>query len=79
MATETSTTIETLAKMLEGLPKPVHDQAIAHLREYLEDVTDEMRWNDSFERTHDELSKMAREARTDIEAGLAKDLDPDEF
>jgi len=52
-------TIETVTKMLENLPESVQNLAVEHLRKYLEEVTDDVRWHESFNRTSNELSEMA--------------------
>ncbi len=51
--------IETVTKMLENLPESVQNLAVEHLRKYLEEVTDDVRWHESFNRTSNELSEMA--------------------
>jgi hypothetical protein len=68
-------TIETLTKMLESLPEPAQNQAIEHFRKYLEEITDELRWDESFARTSDKLVEFARQARKEIEQGKAEDMD----
>ena len=37
-----SPTITTMIKMMESLPERVQDQVVEHLREYLEDLRDEL-------------------------------------
>jgi hypothetical protein len=39
----TSTAIATVTRMMESLPEPAQDQMVAHLREYLADLQDEVR------------------------------------
>ena len=34
----------TISKMLETLPDQLKDQVVEHLREYIEDLKDEVRW-----------------------------------
>ena len=40
-----STAIATVTKMMESLPEPAQNQVAEHLREYLEDLQDELRWD----------------------------------
>lgn len=63
--------------MLESLPPSVQERAVEHLREYLEDVTGEIRWDENFERTADRLAEAAKTAREQFERGetTAFDLD----
>jgi hypothetical protein len=70
-------TIETLTKMLESLPEPLQDRAVEHLREYLEEVTDEMRWDSSFAKSSGKLVDAAREARHESLNGTTEPLDLD--
>ena len=41
----TSEAIITVTKMMESLPAPVQDQVVDHLREYLDDLRDELQWD----------------------------------
>lgn len=68
-------TVETVTKMLEGLPQSVQDRAIEHLREYLDEITDEIRWDESFARTSKNLAKAASLAREQFKAGKTEPLD----
>ncbi len=74
-----SPAIATVTKMMETLPEPVQAQAAEHLREYLADLQDELRWDSLFERTQPQLVAAARRARQGIAAGLAQPLDPDKL
>ena len=70
-------TIETVTRMLEGLPDSIQERAIEHLREYLDEVTDEIRWEESFERTSDKLAQLAERVKTDIASGKTEPMDLD--
>ncbi len=65
--------------MLESLPQSVQDRAVEHLREYLEDVTDEIRWDEKFERTADKLAEAAKIARDQFERGETATFDLDKL
>ena len=68
-------TIDTIVKMLETLPEPAQEQVAAHLREYLQEVRADLRWDDLFARSQDQLAQMAEQARRDIADGKAMPFD----
>jgi hypothetical protein len=74
-----STTVATVVKMLETLPESVQDQVVAHLRDYIEDLRDELEWDTTFQKTQEQLVAAARRAREEIAAGQAKPLNLDEL
>jgi translation initiation factor 2B subunit (eIF-2B alpha/beta/delta family) len=65
----------TIIKMLETLPRQLQDRVVEHVREYIEDLRDEFRWNESFSRTQKTLVNTARLARKKITEGKASPLD----
>jgi hypothetical protein len=73
----TSSAIETVVKMLETLPEPAQDRVVEHLRDYLEDLQDELRWDEAFARTQLQLSDAAQRAKRAIADGQAEPLDLD--
>jgi hypothetical protein len=72
-----SPAIATIVKMVESLPEPAQDQVVEHLREYLEDLQDEMEWNNLFKKTQSQLAKAAQRAKQEIAQGLAQPMDYD--
>ncbi|MEP7213046.1 MAG: hypothetical protein ABI791_08230 [Acidobacteriota bacterium] len=74
-----SATIDTITKILESLPEPVQDRAVEHLRDYLEEITDEIRWDESFGRTSDKLSAFAQKVREEIAAGKSETMKLDKL
>ena len=58
-----STTITTIIKMIELLPENQQENIAAHLREYIADLEDEIRWDNKFRNTQSELSKIAKKVR----------------
>ena len=70
-----SATIATLVKMIESLPAPAQEQVVEHLREYLPDLQDEVRWDELIQRTQPSLVEAARKARQEMAAGQAAPLD----
>ena len=73
--TMSSTAISTVTKMIEILPERTQDQVVEHLREYLEEVQDELHWDALFKKTQPQLVSAARRARQEIAQGLAKPMD----
>jgi hypothetical protein len=69
--------IATLVKMLESLPETAQDQVVVHLREYIEELRDELRWDVSFEKTQAQLAATGKRAKREIAEGHAKPLDLD--
>jgi translation initiation factor 2B subunit (eIF-2B alpha/beta/delta family) len=72
-------TIETVVKMLEQLSEAKQAQVVEHLREYLSELDDEARWDESFARTQSSLVAAARRAKAEILQGLSKPLDVDDL
>jgi len=73
-----SAAIVTVVKMMESLPENAQDQVVEHLREYLEDMQDEMQWDALFKKTQPQLVAAARRARQEMAQGHAKPLDCDQ-
>lgn len=72
-----SESIVTVTKMMESLPEPQQEQVVAHLRDYIADVWDELQWDAQFERTQVQLVEAARRAKDAMAAGHAEPLDID--
>ena len=72
-----SKAIATMVKMMESLPEPAQEQIVAHLRQYLEELQDELRWDNLFKKTQPQLITAAKRAKQEIAAGQAKPMDPD--
>ena len=70
-----SASIATVVKMMESLPETVQDQVVEHLREYIEDLRDELQWNISFKKTQQQLVAAAKRAKQEIADGRAKPMD----
>ncbi len=56
-------------------PNTVPDRVAEHLREYIEDLREELQWDTIFQKTHSQLITAARHAKQEIAAGQAKPLD----
>ena len=70
-----SATISTVVKMLESLPPSTQEQVAQHLREYIADMQDDQRWNESFAKKESQLVTAARRANQEIAAGKSEPLD----
>jgi hypothetical protein len=70
-----SSAIVTVIKMMQSLPDATQYKVVEHLREYLEDIRDEKRWDETFEMTQDKLVDTATRVRQEISSGHAKPLD----
>ena len=65
--------------MMESLSEDVQDRVAEHLREYLEDLQDELKWDNSFKKTQQKLIASAQRAKKEIAEGLAKAMDYDKL
>jgi hypothetical protein len=75
----TSTTLTTVTMMIESLPEEAQDRVVEHLREYIEDLRDEMKWDVSFKKTQAGLVKAAQCARQEIAEGKAMPMDDEQL
>ena len=60
--------------MIESLPEDAQDQVVEHLRDYLEDLRDDSKWENTFKKTQPQLMAAARRAKKEIADGHAKTL-----
>jgi translation initiation factor 2B subunit (eIF-2B alpha/beta/delta family) len=74
-----SAAITTVIKIIESLPVDVQDRVLEHLREYVNDLQDEMQWNESFQKTQEKLVEKAKRAKQEIAEGQATALDYDQL
>ena len=72
-----SNAITTMTRMMETLPDALQNQIVEHLREYIAELQDELRWEASFNRTQDQLIAAARRAKQEIAEGKAEPMDLD--
>jgi hypothetical protein len=70
-----TTATATLVKILETLPEPVQDQVVDHLKLYVEELQDELRWDMAFKKTQPQLLAAARKAKQEISQGLSEPMD----
>ena len=57
--------------------KALQNQIVEHLREYIAELQDELRWNSSFNNTQEQLIAAARRAKQKIAEGKAEPMDLD--
>jgi hypothetical protein len=74
-----SASITTLVKMVESLPDSLQEKVVEHLRNYIADLEEEKRWDDSFSRTQDQLVAAARKAKQQITEGQSIPMDYDQL
>ena len=74
-----SNAITTITQMMETLPEPQQNQVVEHLREYIAELQDELRWEASFNKTQDQLIAAARRAKQEIAEGKAEPMDLDQL
>jgi hypothetical protein len=70
-----SAAIFTVIKLLESLPETAQEQVVEHLREYVEDLRDELEWDSLFARTQPQLPAAATHAKQEIAEGRVNPLD----
>ncbi len=73
------TTIATVTKMIAFLPESHQERVVEHLRDYIEDLNDELHWNDLFDDTQEQLTSAARQARQQVAANRSKPMNTDEL
>ncbi|WP_374101379.1 hypothetical protein [Pseudanabaena sp. lw0831] len=67
--------ISTLVKIMESLPASLQERVTDHLREYINDLQDEIKWDNSFAKSQSKLVAAARLAKQEIAEGKAVALD----
>ena len=70
-----SPAINTVIKMMESLSEDKQNKLVEHLREYIQDLQEEAKWQDSFNRTQDKLVAAAKLAKKQIAQGKAESMD----
>jgi len=67
--------ISTLVKIMESLPVSLQERVTNHLREYINDLQDEIKWDNSFAKSQSKLVAAAKIAKQEIAEGKAVVLD----
>ena len=74
-----SPAISTVVKIMESLPESAQNRVLEHLREYIQDLEEELKWEQSFKKTESNLIAAAKRAKQEIAEGLSKPMDYDEL
>lgn len=77
--TMSSNAIAAVIKMMESLPEDTQKRVADHLREYIIELEDEQKWDETFAKTQSQLLAAAKHARQQIAEGLAKPMDYDKL
>lgn len=72
-----SPAIDTVIKMMKSLPEDKQNELVEHLREYIQDLQDELKWQKSFDKSQNKLIAVAKLAKQQIAEGKAKPMDYD--
>ncbi len=70
-----SPAIATVLKMIESLPENAQNRVLEHLREYIQDLEEELKWEKSFKKTQPNLIAAGKRAKKEIAEGLSKPMD----
>ncbi|GET39487.1 hypothetical protein [Microseira wollei] len=71
--------IATVVAIMESLPESLQNQVAEHLQEYILDLQDELKWDESFKKTQQQLINAAKRAKQEIAEGKANLLDYDQL
>ncbi|MGR3178115.1 MAG: hypothetical protein ACUZ8E_08675 [Candidatus Anammoxibacter sp.] len=71
----TTTSIETVVKMMEYLPEDTQNQVVEQVRRYVEEIQDELEWDSLFKKNQDKLTEAAKLAKCEIAEGKATPMD----
>ncbi len=71
--------ITTVVKMMETLPDNAQNQVIEYVKNYIADLQDELRWDESFAKTKTSLVQAAQLAKQQMAEGKAQPLHLDEL
>lgn len=71
--------VTTVTRMVEALPDGLQERVAEHMRDYIEDLRDELHWDEQFSKSKPQLMAAARQARRQIAEGLAKPMDVGEL
>jgi hypothetical protein len=70
-----SPAIITIVKMVESLPDDLQEKVAEHIRDYITELEDENRWDESFKRSQDSLVAAAHKAKQEIAEGRSMPMD----
>jgi hypothetical protein len=67
--------IVTVTQMMRTLPESKQQQVAEHISDYIADLQDDMRWDESFKKREPNLIQQARLAKQQIAEGKASRMD----
>ena len=70
-----SPAINTVIKMMECLPEDKQNELVEHLREQIQNLQAEQKWQESFDKSQDKLIAAAKSAKQQIAEGKATPMD----
>ena len=70
---------KTLSKLIAKASKLPDDVQDAMAAQWLEELKDEMAWDQSFTRSQNQLAKLAEKARKEVKKGKYRDVGFDEL
>jgi len=70
-----NTNVTILNEKLSDLPDEVREKVANYISEHLEDIQDDLRWDESFKRTSSKLAEFAQKARKEMREGKAEEMD----
>ena len=65
--------------MMESLSEEEQDKIVEHLREYIQDLQDEQKWNESLNKSQNKLVATAKLAKQQIAEGKAQQMNYDKL
>ena len=74
-----SNAIATVVAIMESLPESLQDRVAEHLQEYILDLQDELKWDESFKKTQQQLINAPKLAKQEIAEEKANLLDYDQL
>jgi ATP-dependent protease HslVU (ClpYQ) peptidase subunit len=72
-----SPAIATVLTMMESLPEEAQNRVAEHLREYIQDLHDELKRDKSLKKIESKLIAAAKRAKQEIAEGKAQPMDYD--
>jgi hypothetical protein len=66
--------IATVTQMMRTLPESTQQQVAEHITNYIADLQDDLRWDESFKKTESNLVQEARLAKQQIAEGKANKM-----
>ena len=70
-----SVTITTVVKMMESLPESAQNNVTEKLRNYIEDLQDDIHWDSLFDKTVKKFVEAAQKAKREIAQGKSRPMD----